>query len=322
MKPRQAEGFYYELGTLLSTGFPLLQALALLEKPHREDARALERRLGEGIALWEAMRELPGIPLQDAEILRLAEETGHLAEAYLELHGLHRDNRELKSKLISFAIYPILMLILVVVYLIFALFFMVPMMADLIRSLEVRDGFLFRLDGFRLTLLRHGPVVLIGSLLGLVAAAWLFQRCHGALRLVLGKRFRLYLEVAAVERLTKLLKGGRSILDVLDLAGDMSGIDGESIREALLAGEALSTSFERGGFSRELTTLIRIHEEGGNLTGGFELYLKNARRTIHSTMEARIKLLEPLSMVFIGAVVGLTVVSIMGPLMDAFGRIQ
>ena len=322
MKPRQAERFYYELGTLLATGFPLLQALELLEKPHREDARTLAGRLGEGISLWEAMRDLPGIPLHDAEILRLAEETGHLAEAYLELHGLHRDNRELKSKLVSFAIYPILMLVLVVIYLIFALFFMVPMMADLIRSLEVRDGFLFRLDAFRLALLRHGPLVLVGALAILAGAGILFHRCHGALRLVLGRRFRLYLEVAAVDRLTKLLKGGRSILDVLDLAGEMPGIDTEAIRQSLLAGDSLSASFAGGGFSRELTTLIRIHEEGGNLTGGFELYLKNARRTIHSTMEARIKLLEPLSMVFIGAVVGLTVVSIMGPLMDAFGRIQ
>lgn len=322
MKKRQAELFYYEIGTLLQTGFPLYQALDMMQPKLKRDALALKSQLSSGRSLFESISTLGGVDRQDAEILRLAEETGRLADSFLELHDMHRKDRELRQKLASFAVYPVLMLLLISVYLLFALFFMVPMMADLLRSLDVNDGFLFTLDHLRLFLLDHA-VPCGGALLSLVLlSGWLFRRNHWGLWLVLGRRCRLYREVKAVDRITKLLKGGRSILDVLELAGEMEGIDPNLIKSQLLAGETLSKSLSAGGFSKELTALTRIHEEGGDLTGGFELFLKTSRNTISHTLEQRIRLLEPLSMVLIGAVVGVTVISIMGPLMDAFGKIR
>ena len=322
MKKRQVETFYYQLGTLLDTGFPLLQAFDLLEAPFEKDAQDLKATLNQGLSLYEAMRAMAGIDETDAQVLRLAEETGRLAEAFLELYDMHRKNRELRQKLISFAIYPLVMLVLISAYLIFALFFMVPMMTDLLGSLKVTEGFLFTLNDLRIHILIHWSIYLLISVFLILAAGFLFRRYHVALRLVLGKRYRLYLEVLAVDRMTKLLKGGKGIMDVLELTGSMVLIAPDKIKEQLMLGESLSKSLSLGGFSKELTTLTKIHEEGGNIVGGFELYLKNSRNTINATMESRIKLLEPLSMVAIGAVVGVTVVSIMGPLMDAFGKIQ
>lgn len=322
MKKRQAEKFYYQLGTLLDTGFPLMQAFDFLEEPYKEDAAKLKMQLNQGISLYDGMNSIAGIEDGDAQVLRLAEETGRLADAFLELYEMHRKNRELRQKLISFAIYPLVMLVLITVYLFFALFFMVPMMADLLASLQVTEGFLFTLNHLRIYILNHWQVFLLAGSLFIFVAGSLFRRYHGALRLVLGKHYRLYLEVLAVDRMTKLLKGGQGILDVLDLTGTMTLFDPERIKQQLMLGETLSNSLSMGGFSKELTSLTKIHEEGGNLVNGFELYLKNSRNTIQATMESRIKLLEPLSMVAIGAVVGVTVISIMGPLMDAFGRIQ
>lgn len=322
MKKRQVEKFYYQLGTLLDTGFPLMQAFDLLEAPYGADAQQLKATLNQGLSLYEAMGAIAGIDEVDAQVLRLAEETGRLAEAFLELYEMHRKNRELRQKLISFAIYPLVMLVLITGYLFFALFFMVPMMADLLASLKVTEGFLFTLNDWRIHILSHGSIYLFITGFLILGAGFLFRRYHGALRLVLGKRYRLYLEVLAVDRMTKLLKGGKGILEVLDLSGSMILIAPEKIKQHLMLGESLSHSLSLGGFSKELTTLTKIHEEGGNIVGGFELFLKNSRNTINSTMESRIKLLEPLSMVVIGVVVGITVVSIMGPLMDAFGNIQ
>lgn len=322
MKKRQAERFYYEIGTLLATGFPLYQALDLMGARLAKEADKVKSTLSRGQTLSESIFALGGVEAQDVQILRLAEETGRLPSAFLELAEMHRTNRELSQKLLSFAVYPILMLVLVFGYLIFALFFMVPMMAELLQSLDVREGLLFALDGLRRFLLVQWAPCTVAFILTLSLLAWLFRRYHWGLWLVLGRRCRLYREVAAVERLTRLLKGGRNILDVLDLAGEMEGIDRARIRAELLSGEPLSKGLSVGGFSKELTALTRLHEEGGDLTGGFELYLKTSRAAIAHTLEQRIRLLEPVSLVLVGAVVGLTVVSIMGPLMDAFGRIQ
>lgn len=322
MKKNQAERFYYEIGTLLATGFPLLTALDFMERPFAADAARLKEKLVQGQLLSDSMMSLPGIDPGDTEILRMAEETGHMAQAFLELHEMRRNNRELRQKLISFAIYPLIMLILILAYLMFSLFFMVPMMTQLLSSLGVQEGFLFTLEKLRVMLSTHRLLFSFSGVILIIGAAFLFRKQHGALRLVLGRRYGLYYEVMAVDRMTKLLRGGRGILEVLEIAGDMTGIRTEPIRSALLSGDSLANSLARGGFSRELTGLTRIHEEGGDLVAGFSLYLASSRKIIHSTMESRIKLLEPLSMVVIGFVVGLTVISIMGPLMDAFGRIQ
>lgn len=322
MKARQAETFYYELGTLLATGFPIFQALDMLEKPYAKDAMRIKDELNVGNSLFDSMTGLSGISGDDTQVIKLAEETGRLSEAFLELHEMHRKNRELKSKLISFAVYPALMLILISIYLIFALFFMVPMMADLLRSLDVREGFLFSLDSLRLQLIRHWYLALLCLLFVLVGLFLYLTRGGGALRLVLGRRYRLYSEVMAVERMTKLLKGGRSILDVLERSEGLPGIDLTIIRTGLLAGASLADSFAKGGFSKEFTALTRIHEEGGDLVSGFELFLKGSRHSIQAAMEKRIRLLEPLSMVLIGSVVGVSVIAIMGPLMEAFGKIR
>lgn len=322
MKRRQAESFYYELGTLLDTGFPIFHALNMMEKPFAKDAAHLKAKLTEGISLHESIGGIEGISQEDAQVLKVAEETGRLSEAFLELHTMHRKNRELKEKLISFAVYPMVMLVLILIYLVFALFFMVPMMTGLVKSLGVSEGFLFTLDGLRTTLISSWPLAVLVIIIIVVGIIFFMTKGKGALRLVLGRRYRLYLEVLIVERMTKLLKGGRSILEILELTKGLRGIDEKVIREELLAGESLSDSFAKGGFSREFTALTRIHEEGGNLVSGFDLFLKSSRNIINATMEKRIKLLEPLSMVFIGAVVGVSVIAIMGPLMDAFGKIR
>ena len=71
------------------------------------------------------------------------------------------------------------MLALILVYLLFSLFFMVPMMADLLRSLEVKEGFLFKLDDFRHFLLEHYALALIFLILVIAAFALLGPRLYG-----------------------------------------------------------------------------------------------------------------------------------------------
>lgn len=80
MKKKQAERFFYELGTLLETGFPIFLALDMMEKPFRRDAEQLKTKLTQGQSLFDSMMTIPGIDQADAEVLRLAEETGRLSD--------------------------------------------------------------------------------------------------------------------------------------------------------------------------------------------------------------------------------------------------
>ncbi|PKK39218.1 hypothetical protein ABB02_01450 [Clostridiaceae bacterium JG1575] len=322
MKKRHREAFFYEVGTLLQAGFALPDALDRVQGPAQSAAAALKEALMKGIPLGEAIQKDPVFERSDCEILRLAEETGKLSEAFMELHEMHRNQRLLRQKLLSFALYPLLMLGLLSGYLVFSLFFMVPLMVDLLRSLSVEEGLLFSLDALRLFLLRRAPLV-AGALclVGFALGDWLLRR-QGLLRLVLGKRFRLYHEVMAVERMEKLLRGGRSILDVVALAAPYGQADQAVVEEALRQGDSLARALAQGGFSEDLVSVVALHEETGDFLAGLTHYLTRARHGIQQTMERRIKLLEPLSLIFIGGTVGVSVLSVMGPLFDAFGRIR
>lgn len=319
-QPFKCEVFYRELGGLLLTGFPITQALDFLNG-HGLVPETIKEELIQGAPFSQSLARVPKVAAADLRIIGLAEETGDLAQSLIRLAEDHRKNRELKGRLSAFAVYPIIMFIMITAYILFSLFFMVPMLCDLLRNLNVSQGFIFQLDSFRQFLLDHRyPVIGLVSL-GVILTIYLVVRYQGMLRLVLGPRYKLYRELLFIEPFSKLLAGGQSVFQSLALLAGLS-FSVEAMSLALKEGEPLSQALKAGGLSPECVAVVRLAEEDGQLVAGLDRYLANGRKIIETTMERRIKLLEPVTMILIGAVVGTTMTSIMGPLMDAFGRIQ
>lgn len=322
MKKSDREMFYYQTGTLMNSGFTVIDALDMLDKRFLKDREVIKANLFAGLSFYKCLDKLQVFETTDLEIIRLSEETGTITNALLELGVMYSESRELKSKLISFAIYPLIMLVLVLAYIVFAIFFMVPMMKDLLSSLNVNDGMIFSFDDFRQYLI-FNRTLMVGVISAILFLGFiLFRKYNLGLRFVLGSKYKLYHEVAVVDRIAKLIAGGRNIMDTFDIMEKIKGIDTDKIKASLEKGESLTISFQKGGFSKEFCGIIRINEESGNILRGFDMYLKSSRHVLKSVMEKRMKLIEPMSLILIGAVVGVSVVSVMGPLTEAFTKIN
>lgn len=322
MKKKDRERFLFHLGTLMETGFTIIDALEMAEPKYKKDAKFIVDGLTEGKSFSQCIMDLKCFEKTDIEILRLSEETGGLTQAVIDLSSMYREKRELKGKLISFAVYPSFMMGILVAYIFFAIFFMVPMMKDLLSTLEVSGGMIDEFDSLRVFMIENQLAIIgmIPVMIGIFIVT--AKKFDIGLKIVLGNRYKLYRETATVDKISKLTIGGSNIMDIFELLGEVKGIDKKKITEGLKEGASISESFGKGGFSADFCSIIRINEESGNLVKGFEMYLKSSRHILKDVMEKRMKLIEPVALVLIGGVVGISVISVMGPLTDAFTRIK
>ncbi|MFB0917631.1 MAG: type II secretion system F family protein [Clostridiaceae bacterium] len=322
MKKKDRERFLFHLGTLMETGFTIIDALEMSESKYKKDSKLIVEGLIQGKSFNQCIKDLKCFEKTDIEILRLSEETGGLTQAVIDLSSMYKQKRELNAKLISFAVYPAFMMSILVAYIFFAIFFMVPMMKDLLSTLEVSGGMIDDFDILRVFMIENQLLIigLIPILIGVFIV--IAKKFDLGLKIVLGSKYKLYRETATVDKISKLTMGGSNIMEIFDLIGEVKGINKEKIILGLKEGVSISESFGIGGFSKDFCSIIRINEESGNLIKGFEMYLKSSRHILKDVMEKRMKLIEPVSLVLIGGVVGISVISVMGPLTDAFTRIK
>src|SRR5690606_27233557 len=108
--------FSQELGTLLHAGLALIDALeSLAEKesasPTGKLLEKLVRLLYEGKSFSQALNQLPAVfPPVSVALVQSSEETGAVADALARYVSYRRRLDELRQKVISAAVYPVLLL--------------------------------------------------------------------------------------------------------------------------------------------------------------------------------------------------------------------
>lgn len=322
MKNKDRERFFNDMSNLMCAGFNILDSLTLMDPVFMKDTEIIRKNLENGISFSESLKLLGCFEKADTEIIRLSEETGTLSEAMGDLGKMYKERREIKEKLISFTVYPVMMLIMLTAYMIFSMFFLVPMMKDLLDTLSVTGGMISRFDDIRKFIIEFRYHFSALSVILIIFSVMIFKKCDVGLKLAFGSKYRLYRENGFIDRLSKLMKGGCNILESLDMVGGDLIFSVEPLKAGLNEGNDICTCFSKGGFSKELCGILKINEESGNILKGFDLYLNTSQFILRSVMDRRMKLMEPISLILVGAVVGVTVVSVMGPLSEAFTRIS
>lgn len=322
MKGNKKEKFLYEISSLLECGISLRDIPVFLSKDFSKEGEILSKKLGEGLNLKEVFKELNILSDEDIDLLAISEETGSITEAFISIYTSYKKEKELMNKLISFMIYPIFMLILLSFYGFFSLFALVPMMADLLRAMEIEEGLLFSLDKIRIFIIDYFHLIVPLAILFLGIFILISIKFSLHLRLVLGKKYFIYNETKIITSLEKLMGAGINVVEALFKVKNYKIISPEKIRDELEKGESLWLSFKKGGFSGDLSSIIKIKEESGDIVKAFKIYLEMSKKEMEVIMEKRIKLLEPITLLATGILMGMTILSIMGPLMEGLSKIK
>lgn len=334
--------FSQELGTLLEAGLPLIDALqSLAEKENAPQARktldALVRLLYEGKSYSQALAQLPAVfPTLYVALVQSSEKTGALADALRRYVGYRQRLDEVRQKIVSASIYPLLLLLVGGGVVLFLLGYVVPRFSLVFEGLGSNLPWLSQLLMYAgLFLQRHQTVLLTGSA-GLCLALALLQRQPPVRRWLgrqlqrlpaLHRRLVMYELARFYRSLGILLQGGIPILTAMGMARGLLGSSAaarldracERVREGVSLSAALEAS--------ELVTpvslrLLRAGEQSGNVGQMMERSADFYDAEIGRWIEWFVRLFEPLLMTFIGLLIGLIVILMYMPIFELASSIH
>jgi len=334
--------FSQELHVLLGAGLSLIEAMETLaeKETHSHTREVLAQIIGymyEGRTFSYALEQSPSVfPMLYVAMVRAAEKTGDLSEALLRFIAYQIQIDQVRKKIISASIYPVLLMAVGGLVVIFLMAYVVPRFSGVYESAG-RDlpwlsqrlldwGNLLRSNGA--TVLAAAIAITAAVGFGLSRAAfrqWIAARLWRIP--ALGERLRVYQLARMFRAVAMLLKGGIPIVSALAMVQGL-------LRPALKARLQLAIAAIREGQptsqalnAHELTTpvalrLLRVGERSGNMGDMMERAANFHDEEMARWVEWFTRLFEPLLMTLIGLIIGIIVVLMYMPIFELAGAIQ
>jgi type II secretory pathway component PulF len=319
------------MGSLLPVGMPLAQALnaasGVATGDVRDAVQDVRERVERGDTLSSALNEHPRFftPLY-VGLVRAGERSGDLDSAFGRLAVQLEKDEQLRGKVLSAAIYPLILASAGTTAVLVLMFFVLPQFVGLLEgsgaALPTSTALLLSIST---NLRRFWPVVLMVPVGILMAATWVRTTDEGKLawaRFLLAvpmvKTLRQYALAARFARLVGvLLGGGAPLLTALDdtvdsLSDPIAREDTIRVRARVREGISLRAAVAEGTlYPPLLAQLIGVGEDAGELRA---FLLKAAdifeERTERSTQRLA-TLAEPAMIVIFGAIVAFVALSLL-----------
>lgn len=334
--------FTRQMLSLLKAGLTVVEGLETLSEQDQGSATSdvLSRLLGhlrEGQSLSTAMQHHPeAFPDLYVATVRASERTGDMPEALQRYIVFHEKLADLKKKIVSAAIYPVLLMSVGAIVTLFLLGYVVPrfalVFADSGRDPEGLSSLLFAWGGF---INNHAAGLAIGVALGVAGLVGLFSLppvraavARAAWRVpALGERIRLVFLARFYRTTGMLLRAGIPLKTTLGMVADILPV---ALRAGLLQavadieqGRPFSQAAERGGLTTPVALrMIAVGERSGQLGDMMEAVATFYDEEINRLVDMFTRLFEPLLMTVIGGVIGGIVLLLYMPIFELAGNFQ
>jgi len=336
------ELFARELAALLDAGVGVIDALRTLGSNERREASAavyrnLLRQLEEGNSLSVALEHSGNVfPKVLIACVKASEQTGGLADSLRRYSRNSATLQELRSRVVSAAIYPTVLLIVGAAVVLFLLAFVVPRFATLLehsgRELPLLSRWLIAWGG---AVHRHGSGIataLAVLLLGVFAAC----RRQSTREVVadrilalpgIGQHFRIYRQSQFFRTTAMLVDGGIPAVQAFELARELvSRTDRAALNAAvhqIRSGQKISEAFQQCGLANPITSrLLTVAEKTGGLGPVLDKIAGFQEAHVSRSIDLISRLIEPAMMIFIGVVIGGIVVLMYMPIFELASSIQ
>ncbi|MGD8540773.1 MAG: type II secretion system F family protein [Desulfobacteraceae bacterium] len=342
VKPRLLIEFYHRLSQALRLGLPMLAALE--ENANTLPSPALKKIIGEmrlniagGQSLQAAAARFGRIfPKLDLAVIGMGEKTGELPKALKELADFREWKEDIRATLRRATVYPAFVLTAVTAVLGVWVGYVLPQMAQVLTEMGVHlpqaTRWVLEVSAF----LRQQWVSLAAGPVLLTAAFFLVRKsARGAVcidRLLLGLPLagpivRNIVMARLSHHFATMYHAGLNIHHIFEiLSRDVLGNRFVEDRVAqvyreIQGGKPLAAAFERaGGFPQLLLGAIRNGESTGTLDEAFKRLGDYYNGEVKRTMQLLVNALEPISILALGGIFGLILLSILLPLYDVIGE--
>ena len=338
--------FTRQLATLIDAGLPLLRSLTVLAKQEkdyvlRNTINALADGVQGGSTFSEAMAQHPKIFNKLYINMVKAGELGGVLELVLNrLAEFQEKAQKVKNKVVAAMAYPVIVLVIAVLIMLFLLTFIVPKFKQIFTEMLngkplpaiteyvmaasdlIKKAFWPIWPNLTLTL-----VVFVGSAVGYKTfASSTVGRAFIDKMMLKMPLFGDLLRKSAISRFSRtlgtLVTSGVPILQALnitrDTAGNVTIADAVTkVHDAVKEGESIVAPLEASGvFPPMVISMVDVGEETGQLP---EMLLKIAEvydDEVDNAVEGLTSLLEPIMIVFLALIVGTIVIALFMPLIS------
>jgi general secretion pathway protein F len=332
--------FCQELLALVTAGVSIGEALeTLASRRSAGDAvlRGMLQALREGHALSAAMERYPQIfPVILRESLRAAERTSDYAPALERFVRYRRLSREIREKMVAAAIYPLLLLGVSTLVLLFLVGYVVPRFADVYADMGDRlpaaSRLLLQLGSF----LHANPWATVLGAIAVGGGVAMLVRDPRARASALGlvrriPRLARVMEAADFSRLYRtlalLVHGGIPMVSSLEVARGMLpptlARQLDACRVAISEGQSFSTAMAAHGLATPVADrLFRVGEGSGKLAEMIDRAADFHEEEVARGADLMGRVIGPFLMLIMGVVIGLVVVLMYMPIFSLAEAIQ
>lgn len=335
--------FTRQLSTMIGSGLPIIRSFEILEEQTKNPmlcraAGDMRSNLEGGLALYECMAQHRRIFSSMYVSMVKAGETGGVLDTVLNrlADTLERD-REINAKVKSASIYPIMVLSIALLVVIFILTFVMPVFVEQFTSsgaeLPAFTQFFMNISYF---IRDNGLWLFIALTLLVLVLKWVGTKPKGRLFFD-----RLYLNMPivgksvnriAVSRFTRILgtliKSGVPILEALEVlkgvvgnrvVSDAIGEARDSIREGQSIAAPLAVT---GVFEPMVTQMIAVGEETGALDDMLERMSVFYDNEVTFAIDAMLKSMEPAMIIIVAVIIGSIIVATYLPVFNIISTIS
>ena len=336
--------FCFHLEQLLHAGVPIIDGLVDLrdsvDKPQfREVLANMIETIEGGKTLSESLAEHPRIfDTVFVSLVRAGEASGQLGEVLSKLTDNLKWQDEIAKQTRNIVIYPAVTGVVVLGVVFFLMIYLVPKLVTVIRTLEseiaTSTKILIAVSNF---FVNYWYVALFVPIILIVAfGAWAKSSSDLRYRI---DQFKLQMPIiGAVNRRIILARfstffalmyaSGITILDCIRISEKISGnrvIEAGLVQvgRSISDGKSLTEAFQSVGlFPPLVLRMLKV----GEATGGLDTALRNVsyfyNRDVKEAIEGVQKLIEPITILVIGAILVLTLLPVFGPIYDAIGKVK
>jgi len=327
--------FSRQLATMINAGISIVKCLDILGNQLKDPVlkpviNQTMRDVKNGISLTDALAKHGSVFSKlYINMIRAAELSGTLDEILDRLAGFLEYEMEVRTKIKSAMMYPIIVLIFSCCMVFVLMTFVLPKFKEIFDSMNVEMPVYTKLLFDASDLFKHFwyvPVILVVGVLVFVKQTGKtkkgrYQIDYLKLKVpIVGD----IIQKMAISRFSRtfgtLVSSGVPMMRALEIVGETAGnaviAKGvQTARESVREGQKISAPLETTGlFPTMVTHMIDVGEETGRLSDMLVKVSEFYEKEVDAAVKGLTSLIEPMLIVFMGVVVGFIAISVMGPI--------
>ena len=342
VKLKELAVFSRQLSVLIDAELPLIQSLNILSEQAKNKyfktvIRNIRGDVEAGSTLNQALRKFPGV-FDDlyCNLVASGEQSGSLDIMLRRLAEYLETTVKLRSKVKQAMIYPLAIVSFAVIVVIFMLWKVIPVFANIYLELGAT---LPALTAGVLALSRFVQKYILFIFLGIIALILLYRYAR---RTEGGREFfdKLYLKTplfgvllkkVGLSRITRtlstLLSGGVPMLESMKITSSTSGnviIEKQIMDSRKMVSEGMSLTDalkEKSHFPFMMVQMVSVGEATGTLDEMLSKLADFYDEEVDATVASLLSALEPILLIFVGLLVGTIVISMYLPLFSLISQI-